>query len=238
MSRRDIILVSVFFNFIVLSVLFFTALPAEKHPHTYSSSEPIVQSKIKSDDEPKPQSFEPTQVVQIKETPTDVVDQVLNSYLTQEETIEMEVKSIEQELAYCETTQKESKIAIVEEPIQIEPERQFIEVVVKRGDALEKIARANRTTVREIRALNGLTNDRLDIGQVLLLPLKGEKKSEPKQEPTQEVEVGSYYTMKSGDNPWKVARANHVAFEELLKLNHLDEEKARSLRVGDRIRVR
>lgn len=41
---------------------------------------------------------------------------------------------------------------------------------VKNGDSLEKIARANNTTVKAIKELNGLTSDRINIGQALQMP--------------------------------------------------------------------
>ncbi len=48
-------------------------------------------------------------------------------------------------------------------------------VTVKRGDTLEKIAKANGTTVAELRKANGMkANDsRIDIGQKIKLPAKG-----------------------------------------------------------------
>ena len=42
--------------------------------------------------------------------------------------------------------------------------------VVKRGDTLDRIARAHRTTVRAIKAANGLTSDRLVAGRSLKMP--------------------------------------------------------------------
>jgi len=47
-----------------------------------------------------------------------------------------------------------------------------------------------------------------------------------------------YYTIKPGDNPWKLARKFHVKYEALLRLNNLDEGKAKNLRVGQKIRIR
>jgi len=44
--------------------------------------------------------------------------------------------------------------------------------VVKAGDSLEKIAKANQTTVQAIKELNGMTNDRIIVGKMLLLPEK------------------------------------------------------------------
>ncbi len=118
-----------------------------------------------------------------------------------------------------------------------------IEITVKKGDALEKIARANGTSVEQVRALNNLKNDRLTIGQVLLVPVDSEKSASTpaappvskKNEASDEVE---YYVIKSGDNPWKIAKQFKVKFDDLLKMNHLDEDKARNLKIGDRIRVK
>jgi LysM repeat protein len=44
--------------------------------------------------------------------------------------------------------------------------------------------------------------------------------------------------MKSGDNPWNIARQHRVNFDDFLRLNQLDEEKARQLKPGDKLRVR
>ena len=41
-----------------------------------------------------------------------------------------------------------------------------------RGNALLKIAQANSTTVKDIKALNGLTTDRIKVGDKLKLPAK------------------------------------------------------------------
>ena len=60
------------------------------------------------------------------------------------------------------------------------------------------------------------------------------KKSIPKGKPAADV----FYTIKPGDNPWKVAKRFHLSFEKLLSLNHLDEAKARNLKVGQQIRIR
>jgi LysM repeat protein len=43
---------------------------------------------------------------------------------------------------------------------------------VKSGDTLMKIARSHGTTVKAIKALNGLKTDQIKVGQVLKLPAK------------------------------------------------------------------
>ncbi len=43
--------------------------------------------------------------------------------------------------------------------------------VVKSGDTLSRIATQHKTTVKELKSLNGLTTDRINVGQKLKLPL-------------------------------------------------------------------
>ena len=79
---------------------------------------------------------------------------------------------------------------------------------VKSGDSLYKIASANNTTVNELMTLNNLSSTLLSIGQVLKLP--GTATS-----------TGSTYTVKSGDNLYKIARENNTTVSELMSLNNL-----------------
>lgn len=123
----------------------------------------------------------------------------------------------------------------------------FFEVKIKRGDFLEKIARANGTTVDEIKRVNKLTSEKLSIGQVIRIPNKVQKKPEPialaataaPAVPAKPVDANAvYYTVKSGDNPWKIAKQFNIRVDELLKLNSLNETKAKNLKVGDKLRVK
>jgi len=97
------------------------------------------------------------------------------------------------------------------------------QVAVKKGDNLDKIAKANHCSVSEIMKCNNLSHTVLQIGQVLKIPSKG-----------QSVQAASggekFYTVKQGDNPWTIAVKNQIKVEELLRLNNLNEEKARRLR--------
>lgn len=110
------------------------------------------------------------------------------------------------------------------------------ELTVKKGDNLEKIAKINHTTVDEIIKMNHLTNTFLKVGQVLKIPTE---RSLPKVLDKKPIELGpEYYTMKVGDNPWAIAMKHHMKVEELLRLNGLNEERARKLKPGDRLRIR
>lgn len=136
--------------------------------------------------------------------------------------------------------------------------QKVVDITVKRGDSLDKIARANGTTIKAIKEANQLKSDKLNIGQVLHVPVGSgsgsakeskETKASAAAKPTQtkssskdkaSVAQGDqqHYTIKNGDNPWKIAKQFNLKLPELLKLNNLDEESARNLQVGDKIRVR
>ncbi len=120
---------------------------------------------------------------------------------------------------------------------------EYTEIKVKKGDVLEKIARQHRTSVDAIIACNQLSSTNLRIGQTLKIP---NKKAGPVQAQTTSFAAQAersaeftdghkYYTVKTGDNPWTIAVKNHMKVEELLKLNSLDQEKARKLKPGDKL---
>jgi peptidoglycan endopeptidase LytF len=116
-------------------------------------------------------------------------------------------------------------------------------VTVKKGDVLEKIAKNNGTSVAAIMKTNNLQSTNLKIGQVLKMPAGSVKKESAAVAKTSTPASGTsssseYYTVKEGDNPWLIASRNNVKLDELLKLNGMDEQKAKKLRPGDRLRIR
>lgn len=54
-----------------------------------------------------------------------------------------------------------------------------IEHTVVRGDTLSKLARAHGTTVADLQEWNGLTSDRIDVGQVLVVGWTGDAPASP-----------------------------------------------------------
>jgi len=69
-----------------------------------------------------------------------------------------------------------------------------------------------------------------------LQSVKKEKTADSRKR--QQEQVAEYYVVKSGDNPWTIARKFHINFADLLKLNDLDEDKAKNLKIGQKIRIR
>lgn len=125
----------------------------------------------------------------------------------------------------------------VEEKVEPTPSKEtFTTVIVKKGDFLERIAKANHTTVSVLMRLNDLSSTNLKIGQVIKVPV-----SDRVPEENRKAKIASpddFYTIQEGDSPWSIALRHGIRLEELLKMNDLDEQKARRLRPGDQLRIR
>ena len=90
---------------------------------------------------------------------------------------------------------------------------------VKAGDTLWDIAQSqlgNGSRYKEIMALNGLTSDVIQPGQVLKLPTDGASNAGPGTTKT--------YTVKTGDTLWHIAQnllGNGARYKEIVSLNNL-----------------
>ena len=82
--------------------------------------------------------------------------------------------------------------------------------IVKSGDSLWSIANKYNTSVSELKSLNNLSSDVLQIGQVLKLPSNNL--------------TGNTYTVKSGDSLWSIANKYNTSVNELKSLNNLSSD--------------
>ncbi|QVL58248.1 MAG: LysM peptidoglycan-binding domain-containing protein [Simkaniaceae bacterium] len=215
MNRRDIIIVAVLINAGLLVTLFVSSLKKETGMDLVSS-EPI-----------KEQVDIAAKLMPPREKGGDQVDQVISKYTAMAKVEEKKEEALFPPVL-TPTKKEEEKPAFkapVKTPLRV--------VTVEKGDVLEKIARSHGVSVDEIMKLNNLSNSRLQIGQELKLPEKKAQKKETKKE-----EDGKYYVVKGGDSPWTIAQKHHMQVEELLKLNNIDEEKAKRLRPGDRLKIK
>lgn len=243
MSRKDIIIVSVLLNVIVLSILFVLAINSEDSQIRDSSEvakEIIIENQL-------PTKLPGTTLSRVPQNDT-LNDNKFDLIIGTLDEPDEESFSREEEWSMYVPKPETPDPKIYEE----KPSENIIKIVVKKGDSLDRIARANGTTVQSIRALNGLKNDHLKIGQVLNVDVGSGKKIvdqnssiqhfpnslSPRQPSPVPQTDPVYYTLKGGDSPWKVAKQFQVNMDELLRLNQLDEEKARNLKVGDKIRVK
>jgi peptidoglycan endopeptidase LytF len=221
MSRRDTIIIAVLLNAGLLIVLFATSLKTDKAEDVPSAITVLASNQS---EELLPQTPKATPIV--APAIPDQVDQAIQSYVTPQ--VGAVVENSPNFLADLEPL-----AASVPQPQINLPAEAYKEVTVKKGDVLERIARQNQVSVSEIMKANKLTSTRLKIGQVLKIPSAVSTKtvSAPSASGTQ------YYTVKAGDNPWTIAVKHHMKVEELLKLNNMDEQKARRLKAGDKIRI-
>ena len=262
MSRKDTIIVALLINAGLLALLFMLAVNTDEDKVT---DQPEISKTLAENQVAMPASNAPGSVMLASPNVVPEADEVDN-FLKELSSDDQAQPLVIDEEGYVELDKVVAKPAS-QAPVKVSDSKisdatNYVEVTVKRGDALEKIARSNGVSVEDIKKVNQLTSNKLNIGQVLRIPIskassngpvaaaptvktakpaavvaendakKGtEKKIAASAEPV-------YYTIKGGDNPWKIAKQYQVKFEDLLKLNGLNEERARNLKVGDKIRVR
>ena len=96
---------------------------------------------------------------------------------------------------------------------------------VKAGDSLYAIARKYNTTVDALKSLNNLTTNTLQIGQKLKIPMTDSEDS-----------ITNYimYTVKKGDNLYRIARSYGTTQQEIMNLNNLSSNL---LSIGQTLRI-
>ena len=63
------------------------------------------------------------------------------------------------------------------------------------------------------------------------------KESSVRKITKKKIQQGRYYTVQSGDIPWKIAKKYHISYEKLLELNKLDLAKAKNLKIGQKLLI-
>lgn len=267
MNRRDTIIIAVLLNAGLLAILFLMAINMDDEKLVQAADFP--QTIVDVTDQTLPVNS-PTEIaVATSDFNTaqsgDEIDNALKQFADNPQLIlvDDEGEPADKEPLALPPAISTTPPQNPEPPPSTQPpqSQRLVEVTVKKGDALEKIARANNATVEAIKKANDLTSTKLKIGQVLKIPVgsksnsladnvgsskpvvvtKKPADSKPANKDKQVIASNTnqeFYTVKSGDNPWKIAKQFHVKFDELLKLNNLDEEKARNLKIGDKLRVK
>lgn len=252
MSRRDTIIIAMLVNACLLALLFILAVNTDgdhviDHPEiTKTIVDHYPQAPVS-----RPQTQNP--IVLLDTSVHDEVDNFLKD-LASENVAESILMDDDGFIELKKDVNTVAKRPVKKEVLQTSNDANYVEVTVKRGDALEKIARSNGTTVEALKKANNLTSAKLSIGQILRVPLSEKIDVEPaktvqtaavqspkateKKAPVAVASDVQYYVVKSGDNPWNIAKQFNVKFEDLLRLNNLDEERARNLKIGDRVRVK
>jgi LysM repeat protein len=245
MSRKDTIIIAVLINAGLLIVLFASALKSNFSPQEVAAS-------------PKPKTAE---LIVKKEYPIhagDEVDQALHqlaaaptaagqqppAFPSATQVTAPSVVSFADDIKTFAAPESMSTAIFSQPAISTAAEEkkssEYTEIKVKKGDVLEKIARNHHTSVDTIIAFNQLSSTNLRIGQTLKIPNKKVPSSSSPSVVTTSTNTSDghkYYTVKNGDNPWTIAVKNHMKVEDLLKINNLDQEKARKLKPGDKLLI-
>ncbi len=210
MSRRDTILISVFVNAGLLVVLFVVAIMFHNEPEMGAMPEIAAAPALS------------------------LLEAEANALAGEESFVKLdeEKKEIVYKLPPIDAKEAAAP-ALATAAARIEESEAFDQVVTKKGDSLDKLAKKYKTTVARLQNINNLKNTFLRVNQTLKIPRALKEIAAPKvEDPT------AYYIVRSGDNPWTIAIKHHLKVEELLRLNNLNEESARRLRSGDRLRIR
>lgn len=244
MSRKDTIIIAILVNAALLVALFVSALKKDSAQSKLAVAQPALKEPVFE----KPLELPKQDTLAIKASSGDEVDLVLKEFAQNRP-----AGTAESALPFNTENEVKPASAFSSDPFasfnQPTPQAQpvvekkelgsnVIEWTVKKGDALEKIARAHRTSVEEIMRLNGLKSSSLRIGQVLKVQSHKVSNNTASAPAPVKQTAAKYYTVKTGDNPWTIAVKNHMKVEELLKLNNLNDEKARRLKPGDELRIR
>ncbi len=240
MTRRDTIIFAVLINTGLLVILFATAMKSEDPSAAQLA---VIETKDQTQElavaEPALAPQDPN---------VDEVDHLLSQLSSRSFAHNAQGVLVDKERRQQNTSQARSlpvqhREEVAPSSVAQKPDNEYVEITVKRGDVLERIARANGTTVDSLMKTNNLFDSRLRIGQVLkVLVVKANGQTETalasKTEDSKSPTGPQYYTVRSGDNPWIIALRYRMNVDELLHLNGLDEDKARRLKPGDKLRVR
>ena len=108
---------------------------------------------------------------------------------------------------------------------------------VKSGDTIARIASANRIDASELIDLNSLrAQGGIHVGEELKLPTDATPPA-PVEAPTPAPlrDSGATYTVVHGDTPVGIARKLHVGYDDLIRLNKIEDPK--KLKIGMKLRV-
>lgn len=223
MTRKDTIMIAVLVNAALLITLFVTAVKREEQQSPSHNKEIVEVHPIALPDLAKKQE---------EKSEKNDIEQVLKEFAEKPVAREEKkmppidfAKELEAITKATAPSPKENRSS----PLLKEEKK----VTVQKGDTLDKIARNHHVTIDQIISYNHLNTSVLQIGQILKIPGSQAKTTAAIPSSAE----SKYYTVKQGDNPWSIAMKNNMKLDELLKLNELNEEKARRLRPGDKLRI-
>lgn len=168
MSRKDTIIIALLINAGLLALLFMLALNTEDDKVT---DQPEISQALTETMTQQPSATSPTPIaMQTPNLPAE--NDEVDSFLKELTSEDLAQPIVVDEEGYVEI-RKEPELVKTAAPTDSKQaaDVQYVEVTIKRGDALEKIARNNGSTVDAIKKANNMTSNKLTVGKVLKVPL-------------------------------------------------------------------
>ncbi|MEZ2715439.1 LysM peptidoglycan-binding domain-containing protein [Niallia circulans] len=100
-------------------------------------------------------------------------------------------------------------------------------ITIKKGDTLSELAVKYKTTVSNLKALNGYKSDTIYAGKTMKVPSNASSNTSTKKN----------YTVKSGDNATKIAKNNGITLAKLKELNP-SKKNWDLVYPGDKLRIK
>lgn len=102
---------------------------------------------------------------------------------------------------------------------------------VKKGDSLYTIAKKHHVTIGQLKALNGLNSNILQIDQQLALPGFGKASVSSERQ----LATTAYYNVRQGDTLWGIAKRQKVSVKDLMRWNQLSNDS--TLQPGQQLKL-
>ena len=146
-----------------------------------------------------------------------------------------------QELKINEVANEKDQSVIAEKSVnkkqdtKIKSNEKTLTHVIKKGENLGSIAKANKMSVDELMKINNLTSNKIHQGQELKInqvadekdqPVLAEKSANKKQDAKiKSNEKTLTHVIKKGENLGSIAKANNMTVDELMRINNLASNK-------------
>ena len=109
----------------------------------------------------------------------------------------------------------------------------FINYTVKKGDSLYSISIANNISIEQIKKDNNLTNNNLQVGQILKIRIEKEEIEECFGE-DYNIDTYETYTVKKGDSLYSIANKYNTSVSNIKNLNNLTSN---TLSIGQILKI-
>jgi LysM repeat protein len=115
--------------------------------------------------------------------------------------------------------------------------------IVQQGDTFYSISKTLSVTVAELKQWNNISGNEISIDQELVYYVENEAPQENNPVPLDTTSLisqdntalNTFYTVKSGDSLYKIARENDMSVQQLKELNNLSSN---NLRIGQKLAVK